>query len=122
MSPFQPGFDAWLDRALAQPIPPSVVAFCFNLAEPWCIAVVGSDKYSADDPDWACEETFRPSTKSLSLPESEVGETWETVLEYAKGIVAAYLQRPSDGSAVLRRAEAVAIGFVDGDLHKVFPK
>lgn len=121
-STFQSEFDAWLDGALSQPISPSVVAFNFNLAEPWCIEVVGSDRYSDDDPDWPCEESFRSGVERLSLPESEVGLTWELVLEEAKRLVSAYLDRPSAGSAVLRRAEAVAVGFVDGDIHRVWPR
>ena len=121
-STLQSVFDAWLDDALSHPISPSVVAFSFNLAEPWCIEIVGLDRYSEDDSDWACEEVFRPDVESLDLPESDVGETWEVVLEAAKRLVAAYLDRPSAGSAILRRAQAVAVGFVDGDLHNVWPR
>ena len=121
-SKFQSKFYAWLDGALSEPIPKSVVAFSFNLAEPWCIEVVGSDRYSDDDPDWACEESFRPDVKRLALPKSEVGETWETVLEAAKRMVAAYLDRPSAGSKILRKAEAIAVGFIDGDLERVWPR
>ena len=121
-SRFQSEFDAWLDRALSEAIPSSVVAFSINVAEPWSVEVVGSDRYSEDDPDWACEESFRPDTQPLALPESEVGATWEAVLEAAKGMIGAYLDRPSAGSAVLRRTEAVAVGFVDGDIHRVWPR
>jgi len=126
VSPLQSEFHAWLDGALREPIPLTVIAFCFNLAEralgPWCIEVVGSDIYSADDSDWACEESFRPASGSLSLPKSVVGDTWEPALEHTKRLVQAYLDRPSAGSAILLRAQAVAVGFVDGDLHTVFPK
>jgi shikimate kinase len=121
-STFQAKFDQWLDGAMSEPIPSSVVAFSFNLAEPWCIEVIGSDRYSDDDPDWACEESFRPNVDHLGLPESEVGETWEAVLEAAKRFVAAYLDRSSAGSTILRRAEAVAVGFVDGESDRVWPR
>ncbi len=121
-STFQSTFDTWLDTALSEPIPASVVAFSFNLAEPWCIEIIGSDRYSDDDPDWACEESFRPDVEDLVLPESEVGDTWEVVLEAAKRLVAAYIERASAGSAILRRAEAVAVGFVDGDSDRVWPR
>ena len=114
---FQSTFNQWLDASLAHPIPASVVAFSFNLAEPWCIEVVGSDIYSEKDPDWACAESFRPKNPNLDLPESEVGSDWESVLEAAKKLVLAYLDRPSLGAFILKKAEAVAIGFVDGELH-----
>lgn len=121
-STFQSEFNDWLDGVLIQPIPSSVVAFCFNLAEPWCIEVIGSDRYSADDHDWACEESFRPGVERLVLPKSKVGDTWDVVLEHAKLLVVGYLDHPSAGGAILRRAPAVAVGFVDGDIHRVWPR
>jgi hypothetical protein len=80
-STFQNTFDAWLDEALTGPVPSEVGAFSFNLAEPWCIEIIGAARYSDDDPDWACEEVFRPEIENLDLPESEVGSEWEAVLD-----------------------------------------
>lgn len=114
-------FDIWLDDALADRIPDSVTAFCFNLAEPWQIEVIGAARYSEDDPDWACDEAFRPKSKNFLLPEFEVGATWDAVLDSAKALVAAYLSRPSAGSDTLIKSSAIAIGFVDGELHKIWP-
>lgn len=119
---FQSKFDAWLDGALSEPLLSTVVALSCNLAEPCCIEAIGSDRYSDDDADWACEESFRPDVEPLSLPESEVGGNWELVLEAAKRLVSVYIDRPSAGSDFLRRAEAIAIGFVDGDWDRVLPR
>jgi shikimate kinase len=119
---FQQAFNAWLDQALSKPIPESVVAFSFNLAEPWSVEVIGSERFSEDDADWACEEAFRPKTKDFDLPEDEVGSNWETVVENAKMLVKSYLDRQSAGSDRLRQAVAVAVGFVDGELHRVWPR
>lgn len=121
-TPFQGAFNAWADRALAGPVPSEVAAFSFNLAEPWCVEVIGAARYSDDDPDWACDEVFRPESENLDLPESEVGADWEAVLESAKELVSRYLDRPSAGSVRLKKAAAVAVGFVDGELHKVWPR
>ena len=119
---FQEAFNAWLDKALSKRVPESIIAFSFNLAEPWRVELVGSDKYSDGNPDWACPpEAFRAKVKKLGLPESEVGSNWESVLEAAKSLVTAYLNRASPGSDRLRRAVAIVVGFVDGDLHKVWP-
>ena len=115
----QARFDAWLDEALVQPIPLGVIAFCFNLAEPWSIEVIGSARFDEGDSDWACEESFRPVIENLALPAAEVGATWEAVLEQAKIMILTYLNRPSTGSGILRRADAIAVGFVDGELHTV---
>jgi hypothetical protein len=119
---FQNLFNGWLDEALAEPIPEGVIAYCFNLAEPWCIELVGSDRYSKDDPDWACEETFGAEASDLDLPAAEVGTRWEAVLEAAKLLVERYINRPSAGATRLRGSAAVAVGFVDGDLHRVWPR
>ena len=107
---FQSTFNVWLDGALSEPVSPDVIAFCFNLAEPWCIEVVGSDRFSEEDSDWACEETFRPDVEDLDLPESEVGSDWEAVVAAATGIISAYIDRPSAGSELLKKAVAVSIG------------
>jgi hypothetical protein len=115
-------FNTWLDGELSNPIPESVIAFNFNLAEPWSIEVVGCDSYSEEESDWACDESFRSGNLPFSLPSSEVGSTWEGVLEIARNMVVEYLERKSAGSECLRAAKAVAIGFVDGDLHRVLPK
>ena len=118
---FQQTFQAWLDQALSEPIPESVLAFSFNLAEPWCIEVIGAEQYSEDDPDWACEEAFRPQIGILELPKAEVGNKWEAVLDVAVELVRAYLERPSTGSERLQRAIAIEVGFVDGDPVRVWP-
>jgi hypothetical protein len=121
-SAFQEKFNAWTDGALSKPVPQKVIAFCFNLAEPWCIELVGADKYSDDDSDWACPpEAFHAKVRNFELPENEVGSTWEPILEAVKAMVSTYLTRPSPGSERLRKSVAVVVGFVDGDLERVWP-
>jgi hypothetical protein len=121
-SAFQDTFFSWLDEALKDQPPPGVVAFSFNLAEPWCIEIIGAEKYSEDNSDWACDEAWRAKIKNLLLPATEFGNRWELVLEEAKRMILAYLDRPSPGAVRLRKAEVVAAGFVDGDLCKVWPR
>ena len=119
---FQSEFDAWLDRALDEASGrDDVVAFSFNLGEPWSIEVVGCGSYDEDDEDWATDEIFRPETDPLELPEREAGDDWESVLKFANALVGSYLARPSTGSSTLKSASAVAVGFVDGEIHKLWP-
>lgn len=115
-------FNEWLDRALAKPVANDIIAFSFNLFEPWSIELVGARFYSETDEDWACPpEAFRAKVKKFRLPNSEVGDTWQSALEGAKALIAAYLDRPSSGSERLKQAQAVVAGFVDGNLDKVWP-
>lgn len=120
---YESEFNDWLDKALSEPAPASVIAFNFNLYEPWSIEIIGSDTYREDDPDWASDgkESFRPDVEPLPLPASEYAARNE-VLENAANLVLAYLERPGEGGKRLRQARAVAIGFVDGDLRRLWPK
>lgn len=118
---FQPAFNQWLDQGLSQPIPTTVIAFAFNLYKPWAIEMIGADTYTEDDPDWACNESFRPELEHLALPDLK-SATKEEVLENAKRLVSAYIDRPSPGSERLRQAHAVAVGFTDGDFHRICPR
>ena len=120
-SSFQSKFNAWLDDSLADAPDDEVVAFSFNLSEPWSIEVVGCGRYDEDDEDWSTHEVFRPDTDPLELPEAEAGDSWESVLEFARSLIQAYLGRPGPGSSALKEATAVTVGFVDGDLHRLWP-
>ena len=121
-SEFQNTFATWLETSLAASIPEEVVAYTFNLAEPWCIEVVGCDRYDADDPDWACEEVFRPDIGDLDLPSEIFGDDWETVLQRSISMVSQHLDGATPASQILKASKAVAIGFVDGDSHLLWPQ
>ena len=121
-SDFQNTFATWLESSLRAPIPDGVVAYTFNLAEPWCIEVVGCDRYDADDPDWACDEVFRPEQGDLELPSDDFGDDWETVLERSMSMVSRYIEGDTPASKILKASRAVAIGFVDGDSHLIWPR
>lgn len=119
---FQNTFATWLKDCLSSSIPHEVVAYTFNLAEPWCIEVVGCERYDATDPDWACDEVFRPEQGSLELPSKVFGDDWETVLERSIEMVSRFLDGDTQASKILKGSQAVAIGFVDGDSHLLRPR
>lgn len=121
-SSVQRKFNAWLDVQLTRKIPRKVVAFSFNLYEPWCIELVGAGSFNEKDGDWACDEVFTSRGTNLDLAAKDVGRTWELVLKSAKKLLAAYLERKSAGSMALKSRGAVAVGFVDGDLEIVWRK
>ena len=111
-------FSAWLDEVLSQEIPAEVVAFCFNLYEGedgFYVQLIGAPAFDPEDSDWACDEAFSTGEEMFVLPHTQVGEDWERGLAAAVEMVKAYL---ADGEQayVLRQAEGVAVGFVEGDL------
>jgi hypothetical protein len=114
---FQSTFDSWLDRSLSETIPDDVVAYTFNLAEPWSIEVVGCGSFDADDPDWACDEAFRPVEPLLLLPSEHFGADWATVQGRCAELLRSILASDSLASQRLKASQAVGLGFVDGDLE-----
>ena len=118
----QTSFNNWLDIVLSQKIPTDVLAFSFNLSEPWSVEIVGTDRFDESDPDWACDEIFRPKQANFKIhgfPES-IG--WEQVLDFVRKALVNYLSRPSAGSSILRNSKGIGLGFVDGDLEIVCNK
>ena len=118
----QGAFHSWVGKALTRPIPKGTVAFHFNLYEgkrSFHVQLIGSGQFSRDDPDWPCHETFTTGEDIFELPHSVVGTEWETCLEIAKAAVVEYIAIGGKAS-VLRAAEGVGVGFVDGDAEVVW--
>ena len=117
----QTNFTAWADTIMDGAPTDGVVAYAFNLAEPWSIELVGCGSFDEDDPDWACDEVYRPETDSFPLPEDQFGTTWEQVLASVREMVVSYLGGGSSGASRLRASTAVGMGFVDGEMDIVWP-
>jgi hypothetical protein len=114
-------FSSWVERVLEEDVPPSVVAYSFNLSEPWQVELIGSDRFDPTDPEWACPpEAFRSSRGALKLEEAP-NQNWEAVLTSAMQALSEYLKLDSPGAGKLKSSQAVCVGFVDGDLHRVWP-
>jgi hypothetical protein len=114
-------FAGWLDQQSAR-APEEIIAFSINLYEsPFAAELVGSTFYDAEDADWACEEAFVPELRRFELPPSAFGQSWEEALKQVCAMMQRYLNQSAHG-ARLRRAVAVTVGFVDGDLVRVWPE
>ena len=115
----QTSFNNWLDITLSQKIPSAVLAFSFNLSEPWSVEIVGTDRFDESDPDWACNEIFRPEMESFEIRGFPEGIEWGQVLDFVRKALVNYLNRPSAGSSILRHSKGIGLGFVDGNLEIV---
>ena len=96
-------------------IPKRVIAWHFDLYEPYALELAGSSSFDADDDDWACEDEdeFYPQSSRLQLDFlSEL--SWRQVL---KMLVQALRElREQMPSAKIFKCKYVAVGFIDGDL------
>ena len=112
----------WL-QGLAASLPESgVVAYNFNIAETldaFEIELVGSTYFDAASADWACEEAWTSRPSRCLIPYAEVGRQWEPFLGSLSSSLREVLSSRSFGTRRLWQADAVTVGFVDGDLVRV---
>ena len=96
-------------------IPKRVIAWHFDLYEPYALELAGSSSYDEDDDDWACEDEdeFYPQSSRLQLDFlSEL--SWRQVLKMLVQALRELQEQMPD--AKIFKCKRVAAGFVDGDL------
>ena len=115
-------FQRWADSIPWATVAPEAVAFALNLYEApgeWHAEFVGCARFDPDDSDWACSEVFAAREPVFVLSHLHAGSTWKKALKTFGGLLRTYLQSDSPGARRLSAAEAVAFGFVDGDLKLI---
>ena len=116
-------FRDWLNDILQNNRFENVKAFNFNLYEDadendspfFSVQLIGAPFYNPENDDWACNELYS-SEENLFIIDN--CEDWEDCLDIATKLIREYLY-DEKCSVVLRLAEVVAVGFVDGDLEVV---
>jgi hypothetical protein len=123
---FEESFRTWLSRACAEPIPPTVKAFSFNIFEypetptvKFGVELIGASSFDSANPDWACDEVWEPSIRRLQIPTSFSSRAWEDCLARTEVLVHDCLESPPLAQ-FLKQGEAVGIGFVDGGLSLIW--
>ena len=117
----------WLDAICQRPIPPDAVAFCVNLydssgAGSWDAELIGSPTFDPLNEDWACDDIFNSGPRDrFELPTSVVGGGWEAAMQLFADWTRSFCADPANHGDVLRQSRAVAVGFVEGSLTRVWP-
>jgi hypothetical protein len=115
-------FSKWLDKVLSQKMPESIKAYNFNLYEgkdTFHVQLIGSSSFSENDQEWACDEVFTTGENIFIIDRKITGQTWQEGLLFSKELVNEYLDKGVN-AGMLKKKEAVAIGFVDGDLEVLY--
>ena len=96
-------------------IPKRVIAWHFDLYEPYALQLAGSSSYDGNDDDWACEDEdeFYPQSSRLQL-EILNELSWRQVLKLLVQALRELREQMPD--AKIFKCKHVAAGFVDGDL------
>lgn len=113
-------FKKWLNEILKTSLPDEGAAVAFNLYENpnslWSIQLIVSSFFDEDDEDWACDEIYTTG-ENLYTWHQEAG--WEEILNISKNMISNYL-REGDYIDELTKYDAIAVGFVDGDLEILY--
>jgi hypothetical protein len=81
--------------------------------------LIGAARYSGTDDSWASDEVFSTGESVFELPHQAVGADWRDGLDATQALLRRYVQHGARAD-VLRKAHAVAVGFVDGDISPVW--
>lgn len=95
-------------------IPADIIAFSFNLYEPYSIELVGSTWFDKENEDWACDEDYEPQQRTCPNFTTPDDSQWEDVLEIVTKILEELSSELSETQIFKRKH--IATGFVDGDL------
>jgi hypothetical protein len=115
-------FFQWIDGWLTEKWPDNI---CFNLYEGrdpyrFHVQIIGSDSFD-EEGEWVCEETKSTDENVFYFSSVESGSTWQEGLSYIRSELKRYLTEGVKSQKLMNK-NAVAIGFVDGDLEYVFRK
>lgn len=122
--PFDERIACWLSRLLTDAPPGSdIVAYnvgLFETEEGYCAYLSGSTKFDSTSDSWALEEAYRPSHREFPFPDDILAfPKWQDALSQFQSALSLALKRPELAHSVLARAQAVTVGFDDGDLERV---
>lgn len=94
----------------------------FNLYEEadfcWSIQLIGASCFDEEEEDWCCEETFCSGENRFSWKEHA---EWEEILNVSCKMIRQYISNGKYAEA-LKKYEAIAAGFVDGDLEILYQR
>ena len=122
--PLQDQITNWLAALLtSQPPPSNIVAFNIGLYETpagYSAYLSGATKFDASSDDWALEDAYSPSQREFPLPNDQLQiSNWQDALSQVHAALKLALSRSPLSNSALARAQAVTIGFDDGDLERV---
>ena len=121
---FERTFQSWLETSLGGTIPSEEKAFAFNLHEradvngvTFGVELVGTNSFSAYDPDWGLDVVWQPPQRMLMLPLACSGGDLLECFARVKGFVAQTLTTDSAAVRRLKASQGVGVGFADGDIE-----
>ena len=113
----------WINDVMVRIDVNAIRALCFNLYENesiYSLELVGTPSYDKYDAEWACDEISDYGTRETPFCWKSKRD-WKVNLNMIEKLVKQYIH---EGSFIedFKSLEAVAVGFVEGDLVIVYEK
>ena len=109
------GFEEYVNRIMEENMPLPGVAINFNIYEETdlhcSIQIISANYFDEEDEDWCCDEAFTTGEDLLTW-QQDTG--WEEIIDISCEMIKKYLDEGKYADE-LKKYEAVAAGFVDGD-------
>ena len=113
----------WIHR-LGENYPPTddITAFNFGIFqktdESYRLYISGARVFDPNTDDWACETDYLPEGRYFEHV-FDCDSNWELMLDHAIRLTTRYVESPEFKTSFLRSAQAITVGFDDGNLKRI---
>lgn len=115
-------FSDWVSDVLVE-IPDETVAFVFNIYEEddaYLVDITGTTAFNTDNEIWTDEINWDSGEELFIIPKENFDGDWEDILDTVAEALEALIEVNNELSDTLCDSDAVAIGFIDGDLEIIW--
>lgn len=115
-------FSDWVSDVLVE-IPEETVAFVFNIYEEddaYLVDITGTTVYDANSEAWTDEINWDSGEELFIIPKEKFEGDWEDIHDAIAEFLETLIDADNELSDALCDSDAVAVGFIDGDLEIIW--
>lgn len=115
-------FSDWVSDVLVE-IPDETNAFVFNIYEEddaYLVDITGTTAYDESDESWTEDINWDSGEELFIIPKEKFDGDWEDIHDAIVESLEALLDVDNELSDALCDSDAIAVGFIDGDLEIVW--
>ena len=115
-------FSDWVSDVLVD-IPDETAAFIFNIYEEddaYLVDITGTVTFDSNNEEWTDEINWDSGEELFIIPKEKFEGDWEDIHDALAETLEALIEVDNELSDALCDSDAVAIGFIDGDLEIIW--
>lgn len=115
-------FSDWVSDVLVD-IPDETIAFVFNIYEEedaYLVDITGTQLFDADNEAWTDEINWDSGEELFIIPKEKFEGDWEDIHDTLAEALETLIDADNELADILCDSDAVAIGFIDGDLEIIW--